>query len=88
MHWENSDSYSFKVSPKQEYKRFYDMLQDDLLLGDWAIGQEQFNQKYSQKIKELLEFALFRTNLCRYLYNNLKEISTRLQKEVNSYTKV
>ena len=58
------------------------MLQDDLLLGDWAIGQEQFNQKYSQEIKELLEFALFRTNLCRYLYNNLKEISTRLQKKL------
>lgn len=31
------------------------MLQDDLLLGDWAIGQEQFNQKYSQEIKELFE---------------------------------
>lgn len=50
-----TDSYSFKVSPKQEYKRFYDMLQDDLLLGDWFIGQEQFNQKYSQEIKELFD---------------------------------
>ena len=44
------------------------------------------NDDYEKK--GLLEFALFRTNLCRYLYNNSKEISTRLQKEVNSYTKV
>lgn len=50
-----TDTYCFKVSPKQEYKRFYDMLQDDLLLGDWGIGQEQFNQKYSQEIKELFD---------------------------------
>ena len=48
-----SDSYSFKVSPKQEYKRFYNMITDEMLLGDWGIGQEQFNQKYSEEIKEL-----------------------------------
>ena len=50
-----TDIYSFKVTPKQEYKRFYDMLQDELLLGDWGIGQEQFNQKYSQEIRELFD---------------------------------
>lgn len=48
-----TDSYSFRITPKQEYKRFYDMLQDELLLGDWGIGQEKFNQKYAQEIKEL-----------------------------------
>lgn len=50
-----TDIYNFKVSPKQEYKRFYNMITDDMLLGDWAIGQEQFNQKYSQEIKELFD---------------------------------
>ena len=50
------------------------------------FGYKQYNDDYEKK--GLLEFALFRTNLCRYLYNNSKEISTRLQKEVNSYTKV
>lgn len=49
------DTYIFKVTPRQDYKRFYDMLQDELLLGDWGIGQEQFNQKYSQEIKELFD---------------------------------
>lgn len=50
------------------------------------FGYKQYNDDYEKK--GLLEFALFRTNLCRYLYNNSKEISTRLQKEVNNYTKV
>ncbi len=50
------------------------------------FGYKQYNDDYEKK--GLLEFALFRTNLCRYLYNNSKEISTRLQKEVNGYTKV
>ena len=49
-------------------------------------SNKQYNDDYEKK--GLLEFALFRTNLCRYLYNNSKEISTRLQKGVNSYTKV
>lgn len=49
------DSYSFKVSPKQEYKRFYNMITDEMLLGDWGIGQEQFNQKYASEIKELFD---------------------------------
>lgn len=48
-----TDTYSFKMTPKQEYKRFYNMITDDMLLGDWGIGQEQFNQKYNDEIKEL-----------------------------------
>lgn len=50
------------------------------------FGYKQYNDDYEKK--GLLEFALFRANLCRYLYNNSKEISTRLQKEVNGYTKI
>lgn len=75
-----TDSYSFKVSPKQEYKRFYDMLQDDLLLGDWAIGQEQFNQKYSQEIKELFE-KITTTDV-----NNNSISSEEYEKNIKEYT--
>ena len=55
QHRFGTDTYIFRVTPKQEYKRFYDMLQDELLLGDWGIGQVQFNQKYAQEIKELFD---------------------------------
>ncbi len=54
-HTFGADSYKFKVTPKQEYKRFYDMINSDMLLGDWLIGREQFNQKYSQEIQELFD---------------------------------
>ncbi len=50
------------------------------------FGYKQYNDDYTKT--DLLEFAFFRTNLCRYLYKNSKEISTRLQNEVNNYTKV
>ena len=42
-----------------------------------TFGYKQYNDNYAKT--ELLEFALFRTNLCRYLYNNLEKISARLQ---------
>lgn len=44
------------------------------------FGYKQYNEDYSKT--GLLEFALFRTNLCRYLYKHSNEISLRLQKEI------
>ena len=46
-----------------------------------VFGYKQYNNDYS--LTGLLEFALFRTKLCRFLYNNIEEISDRLMKEVN-----
>ena len=43
---------------------------------------KQYNDNYEKT--GLLEFALFRTNLCRYLYKNSDEISLRLQKEISN----
>ena len=45
-----------------------------------AFGYKQYNDDYSKT--GLLEFALFRTNLCRYLYKNSEEISSKLQMEL------
>lgn len=43
------------------------------------FGYKQYNDDYEKT--GLLEFALFRTNLCRYLYKHSDEISLRLQKK-------
>lgn len=48
-------------------------------------GYKQYNENYEQI--ELLNFAIFRTNLCGYLYEHLDEIGTRLEKEVTEYMK-
>ena len=45
-----------------------------------VFGYQEFNEDYMKKT--LLEFALFRTKLCKYLYNNLDKISDRLIKEI------
>lgn len=50
------------------------------------FGYKQYNEDYEQK--KLLKFAIFRTNLCRFLYKHSEEISERLQKEINNRTKV
>lgn len=50
------------------------------------FGYKQYNDDYEKT--GLLEFALFRTNLCRYLYKHSDEISLRLQKEIGDCTKV
>ena len=43
-----------------------------------TFGYKQYNNDYSKT--GLLDFALFRTNLCNYLYDNLEVISKELQK--------
>lgn len=50
------------------------------------FGYKQYNDDYEKT--GLLEFALFRTNLCRYLYKHSEEISLRLQKEIGDCTEV
>ena len=45
-----------------------------------VFGYKQFNDDYTKKT--LLEFALFRTKLCRYLYNHLDDIGNRLIAEI------
>ena len=44
------------------------------------FGYKQYNDNYEKT--GLLEFAFFRTNLCRFLYKHLDRISLRLQKEI------
>ena len=47
------DQYYFKVKPKQEYKRFYDMIKDEMLMEGFNLWSEAFNSKYSDVINEL-----------------------------------
>lgn len=49
------DKYHFNVKPKQEYKRFYEMMKDELLMEGYNLCSEQFNQKYQTEIDELFK---------------------------------
>jgi uncharacterized protein YPO0396 len=51
------DRYRFRIIPKAEYKNYYDMIVDPMLLdGGYNLLSEQFNAKYHGEIAEL--FAL------------------------------
>ncbi|WP_169834399.1 SbcC/MukB-like Walker B domain-containing protein [Paenibacillus donghaensis] len=48
------DTYRFLIIPKQEYKRYYDMIVDPMLLeGGYNLLSDQFNAKYKDEIAEL-----------------------------------
>lgn len=50
-----ADSYQFKVKPKQEYRRFYDMIKDNMLMEGYNLWSEAFNSKYGDEISELFK---------------------------------
>ena len=51
------DQYEFICIVKPEYKIYYDMYMDDLLLdgSGWNLGSEQFNQKYKNEMEILFD---------------------------------
>jgi energy-coupling factor transporter ATP-binding protein EcfA2 len=48
------EAHRFRIIPKPEYKRYYDMIVDPMLLeGGYNLLSEQFNAKYKDEIAEL-----------------------------------
>lgn len=50
-----SDKYRFMVTPKAEYKPYYDMITDDLLLEGYNIASQIFRDKHKDAIDELFK---------------------------------
>lgn len=52
-----TDRYRFTMSPRPEYRSYYDMITDPLLLdtGGWNITSDQFNRKYQKEIDSLFK---------------------------------
>jgi len=50
------DIYQFRMAANPEYKRYYDMIVDEMLLiSGYNLSSEQFNAKYREEIRELFE---------------------------------
>jgi len=48
------DTYHFRIVPNQDYKRYYNMIVDPMLLkGGYELFSDQFNTTYETEIKEL-----------------------------------
>ncbi|MDR2029469.1 MAG: hypothetical protein LBP93_08025 [Treponema sp.] len=51
------DTYRFRIIPNPEYRRYYDMITDPMLLeGGYNLLSDQYNTKYQEEIRDL--FAL------------------------------
>lgn len=50
-----TDKYHFTVRPKQEYKKFYDMITDPRLMEGYNLLSEAFNMTHGEAIRELFE---------------------------------
>ena len=52
-----TDSYHFEMGPRAEYRSYYDMIMDPMLMdtGGWNIASENFNRKYQREIDSLFK---------------------------------
>ena len=59
-HQFGTDRYRFTKEPRAEYRRFYDMIMDPMLLDTvgYNIMSEIFNQKYEHEIAELFDMLI------------------------------
>lgn len=48
-----NDKYRFVQSPKPEYRRYYDMITDEMLLEGYNLASHQFREKHREAIDEL-----------------------------------
>ena len=53
------DHYHFVVTPRSEYKRYYEMINDPLLLGGQDISSDAFQTKYGDVIEDLFHQITF-----------------------------
>lgn len=59
-HQFGTDRYRFEKKPRPEYRRYYDMIMDPMLLdtGGYNLMSELFNQKYQHEIAELFDMLI------------------------------
>ena len=50
-----TDRYHFEMHPRAEYRNYYDMITDPMLMdtGGWNLASDQFNRKYQREIDSL-----------------------------------
>ncbi|MEG2297405.1 MAG: SbcC/MukB-like Walker B domain-containing protein [Clostridium sp.] len=55
-----TDTYRFEKKPRPEYRQYYEMIMDPLLMdtGGWNIASQSFNEKYQKEIGELFQLLI------------------------------
>jgi uncharacterized protein YPO0396 len=54
-----TDSYHFTMNPRSEYKQYYDMITDPLLMEGYSVTEDAFQEKYKDSIEDLFRQITF-----------------------------
>ncbi len=54
-----TDSYHFIMNPRTEYKNYYDMITDPLLMEGYSVNEDAFQEKYKDTIEDLFRQITF-----------------------------
>ena len=72
------DTYRFRIMAKPDYKRFYDMIVDEMLLtGGYNLLSDQFNSKYKDEITDL--FAIITNDSGGKISSGYEDYEKRVQ---------
>ncbi len=55
-----TDRYRFVINPRAEYRSYYDMITDPMLMdtGGWNLASQNFNEKYQKEIDSLFKMLI------------------------------
>ena len=54
-----NDSYHFIMNPRSEYKAYYEMITDPLLMEGYSVNEDAFQEKYKDTIEDLFRQITF-----------------------------
>lgn len=79
------DKYQFHISPRAEYKSYYEMIMDPLLIntGGWNLASDAFNKKYQKEIDSLFQMLILEDQVSA---EEQKEYEKNIQKYTNYRT--
>ncbi len=77
-----TDRYRFTVKPKEQYRTYYDMIMDPMLMGtnSYNLMSDTFNDKYKDEIKQLFNLLIIDES------NMTAEAMEEYRKNVQTYT--
>ena len=75
-----NDTYLFVVSPKREFKDYYDMINDPLLLMNQDISSKEFYEKYGEIVEDLFRQITFVDESLSY------DLRQELERNIAKYT--
>ena len=74
-----TDSYHFIMNPRSEYKQYYEMITDPLLMEGYSVNEDAFQEKYKDAIDDLFRQIT-------YAEDSDLNVKTEIERNIAKYT--